>query len=64
MRTFDFEPLSIIELLNSIDKISENISPYTINYNKNREKLQKMKETYKNNSYKFSKKYLIKDFNE
>ena len=64
MNKYNNEPFMISDIMNTVEKVSENISPYTINYNKNLIKLQKMKEIYKTDANKFSKKYLIKDFNE
>lgn len=50
---------STFDILTTVDKVSENISRKTINYEKNKKKLNKMIEAYKTNPEKFSKKYLI-----
>ena len=64
MREFEDTSIMISELLETVNKVSENISPHTINYDKNKKKLEKMKEIYKTDAKKFAKKYLIDEFSE
>lgn len=64
MHKYEDTTIMLSELLNTVDKVSENISPYTINYDKNRKKLKKMQEVYKTDAKKFAKKYLINEFSE
>lgn len=58
MRTNN-EYFSTFDILKTVKKVSENISKKTINYEKNKKKLDKMMDSYKKDPEKFSKKYLI-----